>query len=151
MGRARTIWTLDGYDYEFRSAFEVDIAEQLIDYKVEWSYETVSIPYDMPATGHCLDCSSSNIVTTHNYITDFFVRLDDDSFFYIEAKGYFKARDRKKYLEIRKSNTDIDLRFVFQNDGWITKKRKTSYTRWCTQKKFESSILDVPEDWIYGR
>lgn len=152
MGRPRKLWKLDGHDYEFRAAFEVDIAEQLIDYQedydFEWSYESETIAYVKPANGHCNDCSGTDIVTHHNYTADFDIRFPTGKVFYLESKGFFKSRDRTKYIELRKS-TGLDLRFVFQSDGWLTKARKTSYTRWCTQKKFESSILDIPEDWFH--
>ena len=33
---------------------------------------------------------------------------------FIEAKGYFPSEDRQKMLAVKKTNPDLDIRFIFQ-------------------------------------
>jgi hypothetical protein len=54
---------------------------------------------------------------------------------YVETKGYWDADDRKKFLYIKASRPDIDLRFIFNNpNARIRKKSKTTYADVCSGK-----------------
>jgi predicted nuclease of restriction endonuclease-like RecB superfamily len=66
---------------------------------------------------------------------------------YIEAKGYFSARDRKKLLLVRDQFPGIDLRIVFQRNNKLSRKSKTRYSDWAERHGFTYAIGSVPKEW----
>lgn len=68
---------------------------------------------------------------------------------YVEVKGYFTSLDRVKHLLIRKSNPDLDIRFLFQNaKNRLSKTSKTTYAAWCEKHGFLWAEKHVPQEWI---
>jgi hypothetical protein len=66
---------------------------------------------------------------------------------YLEAKGKLDLETRKKMLWFRDSNPDIRVIFLFQNpDNKLTKKSKTTYSKWADDNGFE--WLDFRKDWL---
>jgi len=116
----------------FRSGFEQNIAAQLNEAGVGFTFEEVKLEYEKPAT-------------QHKYTPDF--QLENGIF--IETKGRFLPDDRKKHLLVRDSNPDKDIRFVFQNSRTtISKGSKTSYGSWCVKNGFKYADKLIPEEWI---
>jgi hypothetical protein len=81
--------------YELRMCHILDTMADCGDIK-EWSYATDRIPY--------LDAEGSK----RTYIIDFKVVNKDDSFYYIETKGYVKENDHYKW----KAAKDLGLTLV---------------------------------------
>lgn len=103
---------------------------------VSFSYESEKITYEIP-------------VSTHKYTPDFVIALGSGATVYIETKGYFPSEDRTKYLRVRASNPDIDLRFVFDRaTEKIRKGSKTTYGDWCRKNGFKFAEKKVPEEWL---
>ena len=80
------------------------------------------------------------------YNPDFTITKKCGTVIYIESKGYFDAEDRQKHLAVRKLNPDLDIRFVFYNDGKIHKMSTTRYSDWCTKNSFKFAIRQIPQD-----
>jgi len=57
------------------------------------------------------------------WLIDFEVRNNDDSFEYIEAKGMFDARSRRKLKLVFKYRPDAKITMVFQNKRGMQKAR----------------------------
>lgn len=83
--------------------------------------------------------------TEHRYTPDFPL----PNGIIVETKGRFLPADRKKHLLVRKSNPDIDVRFVFQNpNARISKTSKTTYADWCDKNGFLYAKGLIPDEWL---
>mmetsp|Transcript_22789 Transcript_22789/g.10988 ORF Transcript_22789/g.10988 Transcript_22789/m.10988 type:complete len:138 (-) Transcript_22789:534-947(-) len=81
----------------------------------------------------------------HRYTCDFCLPNN----IFIETKGLFTTKDRKKHLLIRTSNPSLDIRFIFQNaKNKIKKGSKTTYADWCNKHGFKWSHKIVPSKWV---
>ena len=120
----------DSKNIKFRSKLEEQIASLLEGLGVSYEYETEKLSYTIE----------------HNYTPDFVL----PNYTYLEAKGYWAAEDRRKILNVKKSNPEIDLRMVFQAPyNTISKKSKTTYAKWCEKHDIPwTSYHNIPLDWL---
>lgn len=65
----------------------------------------------------------------------------------VEIKGRFTASDRGKHLLIQSQHPKLDIRFVFQYDDWLTRKKKTRYSQWCERNGFKYAVGSIPIEW----
>jgi len=114
----------------YRSKLEKQVADLLGELSVEFKYEAVKVPY----------------VIQHSYTPDFCL----PNGIWLETKGYWDSKDRKKILEVIKQNPDIDLRMVFQAPfNTISKKSKTTYAQWCDKHGIKwTSWSSIPLKWL---
>ena len=115
---------------KFRSKLEENIATLLDGLGVSFEYESEKLGYTIE----------------HSYTPDFVL----PNYTYLEAKGYWDPKDRRKILAVKKDNPDIDLRMVFQSPyNKISKKSKTTYAQWCEKHDIPwSSYQNIPIDWL---
>ena len=115
---------------KFRSKLEENIASLLEGLGVSYQYESEKLSYTIE----------------HNYTPDFVL----PNYTYLEAKGYWSAEDRRKILNVKKSNPEIDLRMIFQAPyNTISKKSKTTYAKWCERHDIPwTSYHDIPIEWL---
>ena len=115
---------------KFRSKFEESIANLLEGLGVSYEYESTKVPYTIQ----------------HNYNPDFAL----PNHVYLEAKGYWDPKDRRKVLAVKRDNPALDLRMVFQAPfNKISKKSKTTYAQWCERHDIPwTSYHDIPLDWL---
>lgn len=117
----------------FRSQFEAYIAAILLGRGCKYAYEPERIPFIQPEM-------------KKSYCPDFFIK---DRGFFIEAKGLFSARDRKKHLWVREQHPEIDLRFVFQNAQLpIRRGSKTTCAAWAEKNGFLWAHKTPPIEWF---
>ena len=130
-------WAQQAYDKlknkkepKFRSNLEKNIADLLTGLGVSYEYESEKLSYTIE----------------HNYTPDFVL----PNYTYLEAKGYWSPEDRRKILNVKKSNPEIDLRMVFQSPyNTISKKSKTTYAKWCERHDIPwSSYQEIPIEWL---
>lgn len=114
----------------FRSKLEEKVADLLLELNVKYEYESTKVPY----------------VIKHTYCPDFVL----PNGIWLETKGYWDSKDRKKVLEVIKQNPDIDLRMVFQSPyNTISKKSKTTYAQWCDKHGIKwTSWSNIPLKWL---
>lgn len=114
----------------FRSGLEERIADLLVELGVKYEYESTKVPY----------------VIQHSYTPDFIL----PNGVWLEAKGYWDSKDRKKIKSVIQQNPDIDLRMVFQAPfNTISKKSKTTYAQWCDKLGIKwTSFANIPIDWL---
>ena len=120
----------DSKNIKFRSKLEENIANLLEGLGVSYQYESEKLSYTIE----------------HNYTPDFVL----PNYTYLEAKGYWSAEDRRKILNVKKSNPEIDLRMIFQAPyNTISKKSKTTYAKWCERHDIPwTSYHDIPIEWL---
>lgn len=109
----------------FRSGFEKKVYE-----KAEGSleYETTKIPY----------------IQKHNYIADFTL----SNGVLIETKGRLTSIDRRKMLDVKRCNPELDIRFVFQRASNVIRKgSKTTYADWAVNNGFQWAEGLIPLEW----
>ena len=114
----------------FRSKLEEQVADLLDQLKVPYEYETYQVAYTI----------------MHHYNPDFIL----PNGIYLESKGYWDAKDRRKILAVVKDNPDIDLRMVFQAPfNKISKKSRTTYAQWCEKHGIKwAAVHAIPIDWL---
>ena len=114
----------------FRSKLEEKVADLLSNLGVSYESESTKASY----------------VIQHNYTPDFIL----PSGIWLETKGYWDSKDRKKVLAVIKQNPDIDLRMVFQAPyNTISKKSKTTYAQWCEKHGIKyCSYASIPIEWL---
>ena len=115
---------------KFRSKLEERIAILLEELGVSYEYESTQVPYTIQ----------------HNYSPDFCL----PNYVYLEAKGYWDAKDSRKILAVKKDNPDIDLRMVFQAPyNKISKSSKTTYAQWCERHEIPwCAFHEIPLEWL---
>jgi len=115
----------------YRSAIELNIAEQIEEQGQEIRYEAIKIQW--------IDLS------IRTYTPDFVL----DNGIIIEVKGRWTAHDRKKHLEIRKQHPHLDIRMIFENSRKkLYKSSKTTYALWCAKKNIVFADRVIPEAWL---
>ena len=114
-----------------RSKFEDKIAKHY----PELDYECVKLKYIVPAT-------------KHYYIPDFRLITKSGKVIWIEAKGLFTPKDRKKMLLVKEQYPDYDIRFLFQNPNVkISKTSQTTAAEWCIKNNFKFGNIDTLKKW----
>ena len=120
----------DSKNIKFRSKLEEKVASLLEGLGVSYEYESEKLGYTIE----------------HNYTPDFVL----PNYTYLEAKGYWAPEDRRKILNVKKSNPQVDLRMIFQSPyNTISKKSKTTYAQWCEKHDIPwTSYHDIPLEWL---
>ena len=115
---------------KYRSGLEEQVAKLLSGLGISYEYESEKLDYTIE----------------HTYTPDFVL----PNYTYIEAKGYWSAADRRKILNVKKANPEVDLRMVFQSPyNKINKKSKTTYAMWCEKHDIPwSSYHNIPLEWL---
>lgn len=112
---------------KFRSEFEEKIGKRLKGEGVPYEYEKDKFTY----------------LLKKNYLTDF-----SCNGIFLEVKGYFKPSDRTKMRAVKEMNPDLDIRFVFMRDNYLTKSKKGRYSDWAKKYGFPYCVKHIPPEWI---
>ena len=114
----------------FRSGLEEKLANLMVELGVDYEYESTKVPY----------------IIQHDYTPDFLL----PNGVYLEAKGYWDAKDRRKIKAVKEQHPELDLRMVFQSPhNKISKKSKTTYAQWCEKLGIPwTSYTNIPIDWL---
>jgi hypothetical protein len=118
---------LEGY----KSGLEVKIAEQIAKYGLDVKYETEVVEYIDPST--------------HKYHPDFFL----PNGIYIETKGRFTGKDRRKHQLVKKQHPELDIRFVFSiRRTRLSKTSQNTLRMWCEKNGFIYADKVIPDAWF---
>ena len=110
----------------YKSKLEASVRKAMPKKKgMKVQYESEKIPY----------------IVTHVYIPDFVISLPDGRVFYIEAKGFFRAEDKRKMAAVKCNNPGLDIRMVFSSKS----KRNA---RWCEKHGFPYAVGNAPKEWF---
>ena len=113
-----------------RSKLEERVADLLEGLGVSYEYEHAQVPY----------------IIQHHYVPDFVL----PNHVYLETKGYWDPKDRRKILAVLRDNPALELRMVCQAPyNTISKKSKTTYAQWCEKHNIPwTSFHNIPLDWL---
>ena len=115
---------------KFRSGLEKQVAGLLSDLGVTYEYEPTQFAYTLRCT----------------YTPDFVL----PNGVHIETKGLWEPEDRRKILQVKKDNPDLDLRMVFQAPyNKIYKGSKTTYAQFCEKHDIPWAVFhSIPIEWL---
>lgn len=127
------------------SKFEDTIIQDLKDRGIEYEYEPETFPYERGVRGaYCVQCGGKVVRVKRKYTPD--LKLGS---VWVEAKGKFTPENRSKMEDFLEGHPEIDLRFLFQRDNWLTGKHKSKYSDWCEKLGVKYAVGDsVPEEWV---
>lgn len=144
MPRAPKFGTKKRTVFKGRSDFEGKIAADLTARGITFTYESDTLSYVKILCPHC-----NEVVDKGTYTPDFFIPRASGLLLIVEAKGYFDAAERRKIMQVKKSNPNADIRMLFYRDQKISKQSATTYTAWCKKNKLPCAVgTAVPQAWI---
>lgn len=118
-------------DYgKFKSHFEVEVSDKL----GKDNYEISELEYIVPAVKHL-------------YTPDFTTVAQDGHNIYWELKGRIRNKaEADKYLYIKQSNPEIDLRFIIMDKKTLMpRSKKTTLFDWLKKNGFPVYVYpDIP-------
>lgn len=117
-----------------RSGFERKLWKFLQTHGVDFTYESLSIPYTVPSK-------------KRRYTPDFIL----GNGIYVEAKGKLDAKSREKMQLVIEQNPGLDIRILLMRDNKISKQSKTRYSDWCSKvglKWHVSENGEIPAAWM---
>ena len=128
---------------KYRSKLEANIALTLPE---GFTYECTELKYRKKTSREmvCQSCGSHEIFQYAIYTPDF--KLPNGIF--LETKGWLKPSDRTKMESVIACHPELDIRMVFQYDGWTTKLKKQRYSDWCIKRKIKYCVAKIPEEWM---
>jgi len=131
----------------YRSGLEKRVCEKLRARGIKFYYEPYQLEYTTEVkTGLCPNCGHNVMLKKRHYTPDLVLQNGT----IIEIKGKFTGEMRTKMIAVAECNPELEIKMLFQRDGWITKKKRTSYTQWCRNNGFDYAVgEDIPDEWIY--
>lgn len=109
-----------------KNNFEQRTLEQLKRAKVNFQYESESIPY----------------ILSRRYYPDFIITTPQGKI-YIECKGYLRPDHKAKMVAVKKLYPELDIRMLFYSSN-------RQYIRWAIKHGFPYAIGTIPEEWMKG-
>ena len=128
-----------------RSGFEQKLRAQLDEDGVAYKYEPESFVLRLKVPGHqCNECGSKDVGRDSRYTPDFLLTGPD---LFIEAKGKFTAKDRKRCLAFHEQFGHLRYAIVFMRNNRLTKGSETYYTDWALKHGIPCAVGSIPEEW----
>jgi hypothetical protein len=128
-------WTApDGELWDSRYEYLVYIKHRQEGINIQRCDKRDSFSFTLPIRGgSCRSCGSVEVGQRRTFTPDFRVVSEDREHpvveYYIEAKGYIRAKERSLLRHFNKEYPDTDVRFILQNNHRVTKPSKTSEGR----------------------
>ena len=130
---------------EFRSMAELNLANWFDQKGIKYEYEKRKYSYTSNIkNGVCPKCGIP-AVQNRVYTLDFWL---PDYSFGLEVKGQLVSEERKKYRDVKRSNPDLDLRFLFLANNKLDKRSPERYTDWAAKYHFPASVRAVNPEWL---
>jgi hypothetical protein len=117
-----------------KSNYERKVAAYLTKEKVPFEYETLKIPFVVPAKKRV-------------YNPDFML----PNGIIVEAKGNLDRAAREKMALVMEQNPHLDIRMLFMRNNRIMKTSKTKYSDWCEKRGITYAIDEdgrIPLEWL---
>ena len=68
---------------------------------------------------------------------------------YLEAKGLFTPKDRRKLLLVQEQRPEAVVALLFQEDRWTTPAKKQRYSQYAIENHFPCSVGEfIPDEWF---
>lgn len=114
-----------------KSGLERSIDIQLKQSGIEYSYETLQLPYTLEGVYNPDFILSNGII--------------------IEAKGYLDPAAKRKMEAVSRRHKDLDIRFIFSDASKKFKGSKQTYGIWATRYGFKFAEGRIPAEWLVER
>jgi len=129
----------------YRSKYERDQAQRLLDGGVRFEYEHKNLSFISEVkNAECLNCGSRVVGKNRMYTPDFYFPATG---VFVELKGKFDAATRTKMNDVC-HQSECDIRIVFMRDNFLTRKHKMTYGRWCDLHGIIWAVGDIPWEWV---
>jgi hypothetical protein len=115
---------------KYRSRLEAEVARKARSNKIPLEYEPFDIDFVQPAK-------------KRKYKPDFVLQNG----VIVEVKGRLTLADRQKMVMVRDQHPELDIRFVFKTDNWLTNAKKNKYSDWCEANGFQYAFGAIPKSW----
>ena len=144
----------DGELWDSRYEYLVYVAFRQAGKAIRRCTKSDTMAFTLPIrSATCRACGSTEVGQRRTYTPDFHVASEDPQHpalgYYIEAKGYLRAKERALLRSFYKANPDAGVRFLLQRDFPATK--RSSITTWFGKFLPKSQVAvwsgAVPEGW----
>lgn len=119
----------------FKSGLEKSIWDKLVRIKnkaFNFQYEGEKLKY---------------FVVKH-YTPDIILTFPGGKKIYVEIKGYLRPEDQVKMKAVKNSNPELDIRFVFTENGRVGGSKMTP-GEWCNKYSFPYTMTGkIPKEWM---
>jgi Phage endonuclease I len=133
----------------YRSGFEQNFIRNMEARGWGLAYEPIRLPFIEPAKARhyvpdfVFDPKTKKQVPNITCIADLLGKI------ILENKGLLDAATRKKMKLVKEAYPDLDIRFVFMADNWVTKTKKQRYSQWAEANGFKWWVGTCPpEEWF---
>jgi hypothetical protein len=92
---------------------------------------------------------SYGFVAAGTYTPDFVFKRADRVYLVVEAKGRFTPADRRKLVDVARTNPGVNIRILFQHNDKLNSQSKTRVSDWAARNGFYSAVgKSIPQAWI---
>lgn len=129
---------------KYRSGFERTFMANMEARGWGMAYEPIRLPFVVPAVQRhyipdfVFDPQSKTVVPNIQDISELKGKI------ILELKGVLDQNTRSKMARIKEAYPDLDIRFVFMADNWITKAKKQRYSQWAEANGFGWFVGSCP-------
>jgi len=130
--------------------------------KVRRTTKSDTFSFTLPIRGaSCASCGSAKVGQLRHYTPDIHVTPRNSKHkaecYYVEAKGFLRAKQRSLLRAFYKENPDSSVRYVLQRDyptGAVSKRtgQRSSIIKWFNKYLPNAKVIEwkgnPPEDWI---
>jgi len=140
MGRKKKYYPYK--NFVLKSKSELEVAKQCDKDNLNWSYETVVVPWVPPPIKEKL------------YRPDFIIEKKDGTILLVEYKEYLDIISKRILRHVTKQHPELDIRVLFGKNcskKKIRKGSKTTYGQWCDKFKIpwkETKDKSIPKGWL---
>jgi len=130
----------DGEEWDSRYEYIVYRKYREAGYAIERCTESDTFSFTLPIRGgECRSCGATTVGQRRTFTPDFRIVSPDKQHpavaYYIETKGYLRARERSLARSFNKAHPNADVRYIFQSDHRIS--RPTTRTDGCVISWFK--------------
>jgi len=136
--RKRKTYPFKGY--ELKSKAELEVAQNCVKDKLNWTYETEKVKWTPPP------------VRDKTYTPDFIIKRKDGTKLLVEYKEYLDSRSKRVLRYATKQNPELDIRILFGPNcatKRISKTSKTTYWQWANKYGIPwAKGRTIPKEWL---
>lgn len=133
----------------YRSGFEQTFITNMEARGWGMAYEPIRLPFIEPekkrhyVPDFVFDPKTKKQVPNIQSIADLYGKI------IVETKGLLSVADRGKAKLVKQTYPELDIRFVFMADNWVTKAKKQRYSQWAEANGFKWWVGSCPpEEWF---
>lgn len=112
----------------FKSAIERTVDLQLKVSGIQYTYESLEVPYTLYGSYHPDFILANGII--------------------IEVKGLLDRESKRKMMAVKTQRPDLDIRFVFQDANKKVPHTKETHGRWATRTGWKWAEGRIPDSWL---